>query len=105
MLLLDGHQWKRCSDLGELGKTVQMSYVRGFWDALSYFNLACPTINELRQDYQGMTLGQILDTINKFYTDHPQWQNWAPATVMFYVIPRLRKGLSPIDTELFEGEE
>jgi hypothetical protein len=105
IFLLDGHQWCKASDLSESeGTIMQLAYIRGFWDALSYFDLACPKIDELRQEYHGMTLKQILDTLNKFYTDHPQWQEWPPATVMFYVIPRLRKGLSPVDSILFRNK-
>ena len=97
--VLSSEAWLDCNKLPkEERETLQLLYVRGFWDALSWFALS-PKIQEVISAYEGMDLQQIVDTINKFYSDYPQWREWKPSSVMIVVIPRLRKGLSPLPSD------
>ena len=79
---------------------IQTSYVQGFWDALTMFQ--SPKAKDLFAAYDGMAIDQIVETMHKFYKDNPQWRDVKPALVLAVVIPRTRKGLSPIPKK---GEE
>lgn len=102
--LIVSNIWWAVSELSETDqKLIKSSYVQGFWDALTLVEAETLTIKGVRSfyahlsaDYEGMDISQIVDTMDKFYQDNPQWRNISPSTVMVVVIPRLRKGLSPL---------
>jgi hypothetical protein len=88
----------------ELYRTCQLLYVRGFFDSLQgnqFFlkgalkDIPIPDTWDILSELKGMTIEQVVDTIVKFYHDYPQHRDYSPATVVVYVLPRIRKGLSP----------
>ena len=82
---------------------VQMAYVRGFFDAIQIVSGLSHTGNFRKAPYailselEGMDYEQVADTIIKFYADYPQYRDYHPSFVIMYVLPRLRKGLHPIE--------
>ena len=76
---------------------AKIAYVQGFWDAITLLDAKAPAIPRLSKDYDGMSISQIVSTMNRFYSDNPQWRDYNPAIVLLVVIPRLRKGLSPLE--------
>lgn len=75
---------------------IETSYIQGFWDALTLIQHQSPRAKDLFVAYDGMAVDQIVETMHKFYKDNPQWRDMKPALILAMVIPRIRKGLSPI---------
>jgi hypothetical protein len=79
-------------------KLVYTAYVAGFLDALQLEEVGAVAIKEFSQKCEGMTLGQLTDTISKFYEENPDLRNVRPADILINWIPRLKNGL-PLKVE------
>ncbi len=80
-------------------KLILNSYALGFWDALTLAELKSTRLVGIFSAYEGMDIDRIADAMAKFYQDYPEWKDLNPAIVMVYVIPRLKKGLPPIEVK------
>ncbi len=117
LILMPGSFWTELNNFVRFGELdtleremIQLAYVHGFLDAVALFEVGTffegdqSKIWELSSVCEGMDVRQIVDTINKFYKDYPQWRDLAPAAVISGVIPRLRKGLPPIPPDTTGNE-
>ena len=80
---------------------ILSTYVSGFWDALLLMECKAPTIQGLSSKYEGMSIEQVVEVMEKFYRENPQWRgrDFMPAFVLTVVIPRIRRGLPPLPVE------
>lgn len=76
-------------------RLIYVSYISGFVDAMQLESSDDGAARKFLNDCQGLTLGDLIDTMIKFKDENPQFQNIRPAIVLTVVIPRLKKGLSP----------
>lgn len=90
--------WTRESSPGQT-QLFKMAYVAGFWDAVSLNEAGSQAIQEWTRELAGMDIEQIVATMDKFYSDYPQWRDWSPAIVLVGIVPRLRKGLPPVESK------
>lgn len=80
----------------EVRELAQLHYINGFLDAVAYWEARPQKLRRWSSECKGMDIQQLVDTVNKFYEDYPQWRDRPPAFVVAIVIPRLRKGLPPM---------
>ncbi len=104
-ILLTPSVYEKISKLDETEQQISYStYVAGFLDAVVLqeaekiqknpsYSL---NIKQFLEECQGMSIGQLADTMLMFYKENPQWRDMKPVIVLISVIPRLRKGLPPI---------
>ena len=105
LLLSPSTAWLGATQLpGQGGTMVNLSYVAGFFDAVALFDLNAPRIKEVSAALERMDLAQVTDSVTKFYRENPQWRDYHPALVIIGVLPRIRKGLSPVPPGGWRGE-
>lgn len=76
------------------------AYVRGYMDALLLTYHTPKLAKNTMDGLQGMSVEQIIDSIKSFYSDYPYLKDkYFPSGVISNVLPRLRKGLPPIEPE------
>lgn len=77
-------------------EVAKLAYVQGFWDAITLMDAKAKALPQLSAQYDGMTVTQVVATMDKFYRENPQWRDYKPAVVLVTIIPRMRKGLPPV---------
>jgi len=75
---------------------LKIAYLRGFFDALQYAQVAPWRAKNVFVALKGQDLNAIVTKINDFYARYPQHRQYTPATVILIVLPRLSKGLPPV---------
>jgi hypothetical protein len=80
-------------------RLVYISYIAGFVDAMEMNSINNQVAKKFIQDCSGLTLGNLIDLMTDPKDDGCQWRNVSPAVALTVVIPRLRKGLSPLPEE------
>lgn len=82
------NEWNECQ---------KYAFIFGF--LMGYLN--CPPSNHKDEFFDkigGMTLTQVVDTVDKFYRDHPEVRDrYHLFKVILSVLPRYRSGDKPID--------
>ncbi|MFA5337562.1 MAG: hypothetical protein WC330_04440 [Candidatus Omnitrophota bacterium] len=76
-------------------RLVYVSYVSGFVDAMEMSAVDSGVAKKFIQDCEGLTAGDLIDTMYNFKDQNPQWRDLEPATVLTNIVPRLKKGLLP----------
>ena len=82
----------------------KIAYLRGFLDAVQFAEVAPGKTTQILDDLEGLDLKQLVDDIDKFYQDYPQYQAYSPAVVMLVILPRIKEGKPPIP-EVTEEEK
>jgi hypothetical protein len=77
-------------------KLVYISYVAGFVDAMQLNSMDNGVAKKFLDENQGLTLGDLIDMSISFKEKYSEYLDVPPAVVLTVVIPRIRKGLSPL---------
>jgi len=80
-------------------KSIGISYVAGFLDAMQIEWADDGAAKKFLDDCKGLTLGQLVDAMTKFYQENPKWRDIEPAKILTVIIPRLQQGLTPVPSE------
>jgi hypothetical protein len=95
--LLSSKTWASFKHFGaEEEYRLKIAYLRGFFDALQYAQVAPWRAKSVFVDLKGQDLNAIVTKINDFYDRYPQYRNYTPATVILVILPRIKKGLPPV---------
>ncbi|MBU1740417.1 MAG: hypothetical protein KKC37_02650 [Proteobacteria bacterium] len=95
--LLSSKTWASFKHFGaEDEYRLKIAYLRGFFDALQYAQVAPWRAKNVFVALKGQDLNAIVTKINDFYAQYPQHRQYTPATVILIVLPRLKKGLPPV---------
>lgn len=95
--------WDSTSGPSALLDAAKLAYVQGFWDAITLMDAKAQAIPQLSKQYDGMTIDQVVATMDKFYHDNPQWRDYKPAFVLVAILPRIRQGLPPLPPDTVRG--
>jgi hypothetical protein len=95
--LLSSKTWASFRHFGtEEEYRLKIAYLRGFFDALQYAQIAPWRAKNVFVALNGLDLNAIVTKINDFYDRYPQYRTYTPATVILVILPRLQKGLPPV---------
>ena len=75
---------------------TKIAYLRGFFDALQYAQVAPLRAKNVFLALKGADLNTVVTRVNEFYQRYPQYRSYTPATVILIILPRLLKGLPPV---------
>ncbi|MEW6374269.1 MAG: hypothetical protein AB1502_00565 [Thermodesulfobacteriota bacterium] len=83
---------------------LQVSYLRGLYDAFQLSNVGWASIYSILIDLAGTDLVQVREEMNRFYRDHSEMKDIPPSIVLLEILPKIRKGLSPVEAgrEIFQ---
>ena len=76
-------------------RLIYLSYIAGFVDAMQLESSDDGAAKKFLYDCQGLTLGDLIDTMIKFKDENSQFRDVSPAIALTVVVPRLKKGLPP----------
>ena len=77
-------------------KLVYVSYIAGFVDAMQLNSIDNEVAKKFLEDCKDLTLGDLIDMSISFKEQNYLLRDLKPAVVLTVVIPRLKKGLSPL---------
>ena len=75
---------------------LKIAYLRGFFDALQYAQVAPLKAKNVFLALKGADLNTLVTRVNEFYQRYPRHRGYTPASVILFILPRLLKGLPPV---------